>query len=120
MQMEWIIFFIPWFLRFFPMREEGGFVPAGRSGNRLDSLQGLGVEFKFFRWSLKNTVPFSKIINRVPPSPFLLKRFPELLKAFIGRGPPSSFLKKTGPGLIELEAKEVAPFCIKDTFETMD
>src|SRR4030042_133643 len=74
----------------------------------------------FFRRGLEDTVPFSEIVKRIPPSPPLLNQFPKFFEVLIGRSPPSSPLKEAGPCLIKLKTKNISPFRSEDALESVD
>jgi len=80
-------------------------------------FEGLSVEFKFLGGCRKRSL--TSFINRIPPPPFFLEEPQEFIKRFVGGSPPSALLEKAGPGLIELEAKDITPFCFKNAFEAI-
>ena len=83
-EMKWILFFISSLLRFLPMGEERNIFRIIGQG-WMSLLQSLRIELEFFCGGSKNPIPFLKVIDGVPPSPFLLKLFPKLLKGSVGR-----------------------------------
>src|SRR4030067_1165700 len=120
MKVERIFFLIVILLRFLPVGEKRGVLQILFAEERMGLLQSLNVELKSFGRGLRNTGPFSKIVNGIPPSSSLQKKFPELIKGSIGRGPPSSSLEHTCPGFVKLEAENITSFCLKDSLEAID